>query len=106
MENGEFRISAINIRNEPIEVLIHSCPHCSEAIPKIGECPECMTQFVHMDTFEDFKTGFIHYIYECNGCPPDRRKARKVIKATGIIDESRLSIKKDLADSFLKSGGY
>jgi hypothetical protein len=35
---------------------------------------------------------------------PEERKARKVIKFTDIVDESRLNIRKNLADDFLKSG--
>ncbi|VVB89441.1 Uncharacterised protein [uncultured archaeon] len=45
-------------------------------------------------------------IYECSGCPEEERKARKAIKFTDIVDESRLNIRKNLADDSLKSGGY
>jgi hypothetical protein len=38
--------------------------------------------------------------------PEEGRKARKAIKFTDIVDESRLNIRKNLADDFLKSGWY
>lgn len=102
----EYRLTALTTDNTIIEVVVHECEHCHELIPNVGECSQCGTPYNHLKTIEDFKTGFLHYIYECTGCPEEERKAKKIIKLTEVVDESRLNIKKDLADSFLKSGGY
>jgi len=37
--------------------------------------------------------------------PEEERKARKVIKFTDVVDDSRLNIRKNLVDDFLKSAG-
>ncbi len=106
MENGEFVVSAVNTRNELIEVTIHQCPHCEENIPKVGICTSCGTPYKHLKTFEDFETGFIHYIYECQGCPPDKRMGQKIIKFTdnGSGRDSTLT-SDELVEDFL-SGGF
>ncbi len=33
-------------------------------------------------------------------------KAQKILKITEVVDESRINIRKNLADDLLKSGGY
>ncbi len=102
----EFKLTAVDRNNKIVDVVVHECIDCSELIPKVGNCPSCGTAYVHKKTVEDFKTGFLYYIYECSGCPPEERKAQKVIKFTEVVDESRLNLRKNLADDFLKSGGY
>ncbi len=105
-ENQEFKFTALDKYNNIIEVIVHECLHCRELIPKVGNCPQCGTPFGHTTTVEDFETGFLHYIYECSGCPANERKAKKVLKVTEVVDENRINIRKNLADDFLKSGGY
>lgn len=102
----EFKLTAVDRYNNIVEVWVHECKECSELVPKVGNCPNCGTAYAHTKTVEDFKTGFLHYIYECSGCPEEERRAQKVIKFTEVVDESRLNIRKNLADDFLKSGGY
>ncbi len=102
----EFKLTAVDRYNKVIEVIVHECLDCRELVPKVGDCPQCGTAYKHTRTVEDFKTGFLHYIFECNGCPAEERKAQKIIKFTEVVDESRLNIRKNLADDFLKSGGY
>jgi len=99
LKNEEYKISAINTRNEYISVLVWKCPHCNELVPKVGICNDCKTEYVHKSTFENHETGYIHYLYECSGCPPDKRKAQKVIK----IDEgnNKKSKRDDLMRDFL-----
>ncbi|MBE0522880.1 MAG: hypothetical protein IBX40_00860 [Methanosarcinales archaeon] len=47
---------------------------------------------------------------ECSGCPEGERTARKVIKFKGDVEKltesSKESRRKELADDFLRSGGY
>ncbi len=102
----EYKLTAVDRFNHIIEVHVHECQDCRELVPKVGNCPSCGTPYTHTKTVEDFKTGFLHYIYECSGCPVEERKAQKVIKFTEVVDESRLNVRKNLADDFLKSGGY
>jgi len=105
-DNQEYKLTVLNARNDLIDIVVHECEHCHELIPKVGDCPECGTAYNHLKTVENFKTGFLHYIYECSGCPEDKRKAQKTIKLIDVVDENRLNIRKNLADDFLKSGGY
>ncbi|MCZ7357591.1 MAG: hypothetical protein O8C66_12185 [Candidatus Methanoperedens sp.] len=102
----EFKLTAVDRFNKVIDVMVHECQDCRELVPNVGNCPNCGMAYTHVKTVEDFKTGFLHYIYECSGCPAEERKAQKVIKFTDVVDESRLNIRKNLADDFLKSGGY
>ncbi len=101
----EFKLTALNTDNNIVEIMVQECPLCSELIPKVGDCTRCGAAYTHLNTVENFKTGYLHYIYEC-GCPPEQRKAQKILKITEIVDESRINIRKNLADDFLKSGGY
>jgi len=101
----EFKLTALNTDNCIVEIHVHECPHCAELIPKVENCPRCGAAYVHLDTVENFRTGYLHYIYECR-CPPQERKAQKILKITEVVDESRINIRKNLADDFLKSGGY
>lgn len=101
----EFKLTALNTDNDIVEITVHECPVCRELIPKVENCPACNTPYVHLNTVENFKTGYLHYIYEC-GCPEHERKAQKILKITEVVDESRINIRKNLADDFLKSGGY
>ncbi len=79
-ESDEYKISAINTKNEVIDVVVCKCQHCNENVPKVGTCPDCNTEYMHTKTVENPETGFIHFIYECAGCPPGKRKAQKIIK--------------------------
>lgn len=97
----EYIVSAINIKNEVIDVTIRKCGHCNEMVPKVGSCPDCNTEYIHMNTVENPETGFIHFIYECLGCPPSRRRAQKVIK----INEGNSS-KDDITTRDLRKGFY
>lgn len=101
----EFKLTALNTDNNIVEITVHECPLCKELVPRVENCPRCGAAYTHLNTFENFKTGYLHYIYECC-CPPEERKAQKVLKITEVVDESRLNIRKNLADDFLKSGGY
>ena len=101
----EFKITALNKDNNIVEIVVHECLHCSELIPKVENCPNCGAPYIHQNTIENFRTGYLHYIYEC-GCPPEQRRAQKILKITEVVDESRINIRKNLADDFLKSGGY
>ncbi len=101
----EFKLTALNTDNDIVEITVHECPVCRELIPKVENCPTCNTPYTHLNTVENFKTGYLHYIYEC-GCPAHERKAQKILKITEVVDESRINIRKNLADDFLKSGGY
>ena len=101
----EFKMTALNTDNNIVDVTVHECAHCSELIPKVGNCPDCGSAYTHLNTVENFETGYMHYIYEC-GCPPAQRKAQKILKITEVVDESRINIRKNLVDDFLKSGGY
>jgi len=53
---------------------------------------------------------FLHYIFECSGCPEGERTARKVIIFREDVEKhtesSKQSRRKELADDFLRSGGY
>ncbi|MBE0520797.1 MAG: hypothetical protein IBX39_00835 [Candidatus Methanoperedenaceae archaeon] len=80
IENKEYAISVLNARNEVIDVMVSKCSHCNEIVPRVGICGDCNTAYVHKQTLENPDTGFIHFIYECGGCPPDKRKAQKTIK--------------------------
>lgn len=101
----EFKLTALNTDNNIVEIIVHECLHCRELIPKVENCSKCGAPYTHLDTVENFKTGYLHYIYECS-CPPLERKAQKILKITEVVDESRINIRKNLADDFLKSGGY
>jgi len=101
----EFKLTALNTSNDIVEVMVHECLHCRELVPKVGVCPACNTPYTHLSTVENFETGFLHYIYEC-GCPAGERKTQKILKITEVVDESRINVRKNLADDFLKSGGY
>lgn len=94
-----------------VEISFIECQHCNQMIPDVGMCRDCGTPYNHLKTVEDFKTGFLHYIFECSGCPEGNRTARKIIKFPEIVDEkseekSKESRRKQLADDFLRSGGY
>lgn len=97
----EYIVSAINIKNEAIDVKICKCGHCNEMVPKVGRCSECNTEYIHVNTVENPETGFMHFIYECSGCPPSRRRAQKVIK----INEGNSS-KDDITTRDLRKGFY
>jgi hypothetical protein len=78
--SDEYKLSAINTKNEVIDVVVCKCNHCNENVPKVGICPDCHTPYEHTKTVENHETGFIHFIYECGGCPVEKRKAQKIIK--------------------------
>jgi len=80
IESKEYVISALNTNNVVIDVTVSMCEHCNEIIPVVGTCDDCGTAYVHKRTLENPDTGFIHFIYECEGCPPDKSKAQKIIK--------------------------
>lgn len=101
----DFKITAFNTDNTLVEITLYECPLCKELVPVVGSCPACNTPYTHFDTVENFKTGYLHYIYEC-ACSPEQRRAQKILKITEVVDDSRVNIRKNLADDFLKSGGY
>ena len=81
--DGDYTIKAFNSSNEIIDVLVGRCKgHCDEIIPRVGICADCNTEYMHVNTVENPETGFIHFVYECSGCPPAKRKAQKVIRIT------------------------
>ena len=94
----EYKLSAINIRNEVIDVIVSKCKHCNEIVPLVEKCPDCGTAYEHRNTVENPETGFIHFIYECSGCPPAKRKAQKIIK---INDGNNRASRDDLIKNFL-----
>lgn len=79
-EPDTYKISAINTKNEEIYVTVTKCNHCNENVPVVGMCPDCHTSYDHVKTVENPETGFIHFVYECSGCPEGKRKAQKIIK--------------------------
>jgi len=95
----EYMLSAINTRNEVINVVVRKCHHCNENVPKVGICQDCNTEYLHTKTVENPETGFIHFIYECSKCPPDKRKAQKVIKIND--GNGNTSSRDDLIKGFL-----
>ncbi|MCE8428051.1 MAG: hypothetical protein J5U19_06670 [Candidatus Methanoperedens sp.] len=97
--SDEYTLSAINIRNEVIDVVVRKCQHCNENVPKVGKCPDCSTEYLHTKTVENPETGFIHFIYECGGCPPEKRKAQKIIKIND--GNGSTSLRDDLIKGFL-----
>jgi len=48
----------------------------NEIVPIVGICSDCNTEYEHKNTVENPETGFIHFIYECSGCPPQKGKPR------------------------------
>lgn len=97
-ESNEYTVSAVNTNNEVMDVVVCKCGHCNEIVPKVGLCPDCNTVYAHTKTVENPETGFIHFIYECSGCPPAKRKAQKIIR---INDGNSNS--KNAKDSLIKS---
>lgn len=99
--NDEYSLSAINTKNEVINVMVRKCHHCNEIVPIVGICSDCNTDYEHKNTVENPDTGFIHFVYECSGCPPEKRKAQKIIKINdGNIRDNRES-RDDLIKNFL-----
>jgi hypothetical protein len=96
--NDEYSLSAINTKNEVINVIVRKCHHCNEIVPKVGICQDCNTEYEHKNTVENPETGFIHFVYECSGCPPSKRKAQKIIK---INDGNNRTSRDDLIKNFL-----
>jgi hypothetical protein len=96
--NDEYSLSAINTKNEVINVVVRKCNHCNEIVPKVGICQDCNTEYEHKNTVENPDTGFIHFVYECSGCPPAKRKAQKIIK---INDGNNRASRDDLIKNFL-----
>ncbi len=99
-KSDAYTLSAINTKNEVIDVVVCRCHHCNENVPDVGKCPDCKTEYEHVKTVENPETGFIHFIYECSGCPPGKRKAQKIIK---INDGSTSSTTKTKRDDLMKS---
>lgn len=95
-----YDLSARNTKNEIIKVLVGLCTHCKEIVPYVGVCSGCNTAYEHTNTVENPETGFIHFIYECSGCPPNKRKAQKIIKIDDGNGDDRQS-SDDLIKNFL-----
>ncbi len=53
---------------------------------------------------ENFQTDYCTIFMNAPAFPG--RKAQKILKITEVVDESGINIRKNLADDFLKSGGY
>lgn len=105
------KLTVLDSKNTRVEIPFYECNHCNELIPDVGDCRDCGTSYDHQKTVDNFNTGFLHYIYECSGCPEDQRTAQKIIKFPHGIEEkaiksSKESRRKELADDFLRSGGY
>ena len=98
LKSDEYILSAVNTKNEVMDIVVCKCGHCNEIVPKVGTCPDCNTEYQHKNTVENPETGFIHFIYECSGCPPEKRKAQKIIR---INDGNSNS--KNAKDSLIKS---
>jgi hypothetical protein len=98
-ESDPYTISAINTKNEVIEVTVVRCDHCNENIPLVGTCPDCKTPYEHTRTVENPETGFIHFVYECSGCPSGKRKAQKIIRIND--GNSNTNTRDDLIKNFL-----
>ena len=96
--DDEYSLSAINTKNEVINVVVRKCHHCNEIVPIVGMCSDCGAEYEHKNTVENPETGFIHFIYECSGCPPAKRKAQKIIK---INDGNNRNSRDDLIKNFL-----
>jgi hypothetical protein len=99
INNDEYIISVINTKNEVIDMVVCKCDHCDENVPKVGTCPDCKTTYIHTKTVENPETGFIHFIYECSGCPPGKRKAQKIIRIND--GNSNKNTRDDLIKDFL-----
>ena len=95
--DDEYSLSAVNTKNEVIDVKVRKCYHCNEMVPVVDACSDCHTEYEHKNTVENPETGFIHYIYEC-GCPPGKRKAQKIIK---ISDGGNRKSSDELMKNFL-----
>ncbi len=98
-ESESYTISAINTKNEVIDVVVSKCDHCNEIVPIVGKCPDCKTIYEHVKTVENPETGFIHFVYECSMCPPEKRKAQKIIRIND--GNSNSNTKDDLIKNFL-----
>lgn len=98
LKTEEYVLSATNSKNEIIDVVVSKCDHCNEIVPKVGNCPDCDTLYAHKNTVENPETGYLHFIYECSGCPPEKRKAQKIIR---INDGNNKSSRDDLIKNFL-----
>jgi len=98
LKSDEYILSAINTKNDVIDVVVCKCGHCNEIVPIVGTCPDCNTPYAHKNTVENPETGFIHFIYECSGCPPEKRRAQKIIK---INDGNNRQSNDDLIKNFL-----
>jgi len=96
--DDEYSVSAINTKNEVIDVVVRKCHHCNEIVPIVGVCSDCKTEYEHINTVENLQTGFIHFVYECSGCPPVKRKAQKIIK---INDGNNRKSSDELMKNFL-----
>ncbi len=78
-KNGTL-MTVMNKKNVVEDIYFKECGHCTEKIPVVGKCSTCGTEYTHMRTFEDYETGFLHFVYTCSGCPEDQCKAQKVVK--------------------------
>lgn len=109
-KKNERNFTVLDSKKNRVEIPFYECEHCNQSIPDVGDCKDCGTSYKHLKTVEDFKTGFLHYIFECSGCPEAERTARKIIKfkedEEKIKESSKESRRKELADDFLRSGGY
>lgn len=97
-EDDEYKLSAINTKNEVVDVVVCKCKHCNEIVPKVGICKDCNTEYEHKNTVENPETGYIHFIYECSGCSPAKRRAQKIIKINDGSDNKKS--REDLIKSF------
>ncbi|MBU4301013.1 MAG: hypothetical protein KKB09_07410 [Nanoarchaeota archaeon] len=98
-DSDQYTITALNTKNELIDVIVSKCKHCDETVPVVGICPDCRTVYEHVKTVENPETGFIHFVYECLLCPPGKRKAQKIIRVTD--GNSNANTRDDLIKNFL-----
>lgn len=101
-KNGNL-VTVMTSKNTIESIYFEDCSHCTEKIPVVGQCSSCGTDYEHLRTVENYENGFLHYIYECSGCPEDQRKAKKVIKIhEGVTENGEATSKaKELTSNFL-----
>ncbi|MCL7414986.1 MAG: hypothetical protein M8349_02845 [ANME-2 cluster archaeon] len=99
---NETKITVMNNKNIVEDIYFKECHHCSENIPVVGTCTTCGTDYIHIRTFENYETGFLHFVYTCSGCPEDHRKAQKMVKIyEGNGNGDATSKAHELAQNFL-----
>lgn len=71
------KIVAIGPDGNMIEIPAYFCPKCEQYVPVVEDCSNCGGPHTHIYTKDEHEKNLVHYVYECNGCPPGKRKAKK-----------------------------